>query len=47
MLRIRTATPLDGRRLRVTLSDKSVVERDVAEFISWGPGNDFLGLKLR
>ena len=36
MLRVRTATPLDGRRLRLTLSDKSVVERDITEFISWG-----------
>ena len=37
MLRVRTATPLEGRKLRLTLSDKSVVERDIAEFISWGP----------
>ena len=37
MLRIRTAIALDGRRLRLTLSDTSVVERDIAEFISWGP----------
>lgn len=37
MLRVRSATPLAGRRLRLTLSDKSVVERDIAEFISWGP----------
>jgi hypothetical protein len=36
MLRVSTATPLDGRRLRLTLSDKSVVERDIMEFISWG-----------
>ena len=36
MLRVRTAIPLDGRRLRLTLIDKSVVERDITEFISWG-----------
>lgn len=37
MLHVRSATPLEGRRLRLTLTDGSVVERDIAEFISWGP----------
>lgn len=37
MLRIRAATPLEGRRLRLTLTDGSVVERDISVFISWGP----------
>jgi hypothetical protein len=36
MLRIRSATPLEGRRLRLTLTDGSVVERDISAFISWG-----------
>src|SRR3990170_2115330 len=36
MLRIRAATPLEGRRLRLTLADGSVVERDISDFISWG-----------
>jgi len=36
MLRIRAATPLEGRRLRLTLADGSVVERDISEFIAWG-----------
>jgi len=33
MLRIRAATPLDGRRLRLTLSDRSVVDRDVTDLL--------------
>jgi hypothetical protein len=37
MLHVRSATPLEGRRLRLTLTDRTVVERDIAEFISWGP----------
>ena len=41
MLRVRTATPLDGRRLRLTLTDGSVVERDV-EGLLWGPVFDRL-----
>jgi len=36
MLRIRAATPLEGRRLRLTLTDGSVVERDISDFIAWG-----------
>lgn len=36
MLRIRAAMPLDGRNLRLTLTDGSVVERDISELI-WGP----------
>jgi hypothetical protein len=36
MLRIRAATPLEGRRFRLTLTDGSVVERDISDFISWG-----------
>lgn len=36
MLRIRAATPLSGRRLRLLLTDGSVVERDASEFL-WGP----------
>jgi hypothetical protein len=34
--RVRTATPLDGRRLRLTLTDGAVVERDVQDLL-WGP----------
>jgi len=34
MLRIRRAAPLEGRRLRLTLSDGSVVERDIADYIA-------------
>lgn len=36
MLRVRSATPLDGRRLRLTLTDGSIVERDVQDLL-WGP----------
>ena len=36
VLRIRAATPLDGRKLRLTLSDRSVVERDISDLL-WGP----------
>lgn len=35
MLRIRSVTPLDGRRLRLTLTDGSIVERDVQDLL-WG-----------
>jgi hypothetical protein len=34
--RVRTASPLDGRRLRLTLTDGVVVERDVQDLL-WGP----------
>jgi hypothetical protein len=33
VLRIRAATPLDGRKLRLTLSDRSVVERDITDLL--------------
>jgi hypothetical protein len=36
LLRIETAEPLPGLRLRLTLTDGSVVERDVASLLS-GP----------
>ena len=36
MLRIRHATPLQGRTLRLTLTDGTVVERDISDVI-WGP----------
>jgi hypothetical protein len=36
MLRVRRAIPLEGRRLRLTLSDGSVVERDITDLL-WGP----------
>ncbi|MGH2407591.1 MAG: DUF2442 domain-containing protein [Candidatus Limnocylindrales bacterium] len=36
MLRIRRAEPLEGRTLRLTLTDGSVVERDISDVI-WGP----------
>ena len=36
MLRIRIATPLEGRKLRLTLSDRSEVERDITDLL-WGP----------
>lgn len=36
MLRILTATPLEGRKLRLTLSDRSEVERDITDLL-WGP----------
>jgi Protein of unknown function (DUF2442) len=36
MLEIKRATPLEGRTLRLTLSDGSVVERDISDIIS-GP----------
>ena len=36
MLRIRRAQPLEGRTLRLTLTDGSIVERDISEVI-WGP----------
>lgn len=34
MLEIRKASALDGRRLSLTLTDGTVVERDVAEYIA-------------
>jgi hypothetical protein len=37
MLRIQAATPLEGRRLRLTLNDGTIVERDITELIAWGP----------
>jgi hypothetical protein len=33
LLRIRDAVPLDGWRLRLTLTDGSIVERDVAHLL--------------
>lgn len=36
LLRIRSATPLEGRRLRLTLTDGAVVERDIQDLL-WGP----------
>ena len=41
MIRIRTAIPLEGRALRLTLTDGSVVERDVQDLL-WGPVFDRL-----
>jgi len=39
MLRIRSATALDGRRVRLTLTDGSVVERDIQDLL-WAPAFD-------
>ena len=36
MLQIRRAEPLEGRTLRLTLTDGSIVERDISDVI-WGP----------
>lgn len=36
MLRVKDAAALPGRQLRLTLSDGSVVERDI-EALLWGP----------
>lgn len=36
MVRVRTATALEGRRLRLTLTDGATVERDVQDLL-WGP----------
>lgn len=41
MIRVRSAAPLEGRRLRLTLTDGTVVERDVEELL-WGPVFDRL-----
>ena len=41
MIRVRTAVPLEGRRLRLALTDGSVVERDVQDLL-WGPVFDRL-----
>ena len=41
MIRVRTAIPLEARRLRLTLTDGSVVERDVQDLL-WGPVFDRL-----
>lgn len=35
MLRIRAAAPLEGRSLRLTLTDGTVVERDLSDML-WG-----------
>jgi hypothetical protein len=35
MLRVRSATPLDDRRLRLTLTDGTIVERDIQDLL-WG-----------
>jgi len=36
MIRVRTAVPLEGRSLRLTLTDGTVVKRDVDDLL-WGP----------
>jgi len=36
MLRVRSAIALEGRSLRLTLTDGSVVERDIRDLL-WGP----------
>lgn len=36
MIRVRRAEPLADRRLRLTLSDGTIVERDVQDLL-WGP----------
>src|SRR6478609_11828358 len=36
MIRVRSATPLEGRRLRLSLTDGSVVERDIQDLL-WSP----------
>ncbi len=36
MLRVRSAVPLEGRGLRLTLTDGTVVERDIQDLL-WGP----------
>ena len=36
LLRVRSASPLEGRRLRLTLTDGTVVERDIEDLL-WGP----------
>lgn len=36
LLRIREVVPLDGFRLRLTLTDESVIERDVSQLLT-GP----------
>jgi hypothetical protein len=41
LLRVRSAAPLEGRRLRLTLTDGAVVERDVQDLL-WGPVFDRL-----
>jgi len=41
MLRVRNAVPLEGRRLRLTLTDGCVVERDIQDLL-WGPVFDRL-----
>ena len=41
MLRVRSVKPLNDRRLRLTLTDGSVVERDVQDLL-WGPVFDRL-----
>lgn len=42
MLRIRRATALDGHRLRLTLTNGDVVERDIGALL-WGPMFEPLG----
>lgn len=41
MIEIRRATPLQGRRLRLTLTDGTVVERDISDLLA-GPAFDRL-----
>lgn len=41
LLRVQSAEPLEGRRLRLTLTNGAVVERDVQDLL-WGPVFDRL-----
>jgi hypothetical protein len=41
LLRVRSAEPLEGRRLRLTLTNGAVVERDIQDLL-WGPVFDRL-----
>ena len=36
LIRVRTVIPLEGRRLRLTLTDGSIVDRDIQDLL-WGP----------
>lgn len=36
MVRVRAVTPLDGYRLRLRLTDGSVIEREIGDLL-WGP----------
>ena len=41
MLRVRSAIPLEGRGLRLTLTDGTIIERDIGDLL-WGPVFDRL-----